>query len=457
MKNEQHLKNILFEKTPDAISYQKIFFDERKLPCDYEIYSVNGVFEKIFGVSREIIVGKKFSDFISAFPIASEKWLSLVGKVALQGATITIDYFVDLVQKWMRITIFPLENGYFAMLYVDVTKEIIQEKELQEKNIALMQAMREVQKANALLRRLATTDELTGLFNRHFFEERVAEEIERADRYNEPLSLIVFDLDHFKNVNDVWGHPVGDEVLKKASFLASEIVRKTDTLNRIGGEEFAVLMPRTTLCGGLTVAEKLRQALGNYDHPQAGTVTASFGVAERMRAESFQSWYRRADAALYRAKNEGRNCVVECCANVIALLPITRLQWQEERASGDQNIDEQHRELLALTNNLITISSAGVRFEQVMVQLDLLLHHIEQHFKAEGIILSSVGYPDATRHASLHKKLFEKVLQMKELYRMEGLQSAAFFSFIIDDVVVGHICKDDVLYFPYLKNKQGAS
>lgn len=453
MKNEQSLKNILFEKTPNAISYQKFLFDEQGLPCDYEISAVNRTFEKVFGIPGTEIVGKKVSEFSPASPDELKLWLKKISEVALYGSTITIDRFIDIVQKWLRITVFPLENNYFAMIYVDVTKELLQEQELQEKHKVLVQMMEELQKANALLKRLATTDELTGLYNRHFFEERVAEEIERADRYNEPLSLIIFDLDHFKKVNDLWGHPVGDAVLKQVAVLAGGVVRKTDVLNRIGGEEFAVLMPKTTLGGGLTVAEKLRQTLSLYDHPQAGVVTASFGVAERMRAESLQCWYRRVDAALYRAKKAGRNCVVECCENVVALLPSMRLQWRSEWDSGNQTIDEQHRELLALTNNLIALTLAGVRFDQVMVQLELLLRHIEYHFAIEGVILNESGYPEAQRHILQHKKLFAKVLQMQEQYRLEGLQSTAFFSFIIDEVVVGHISKDDVNYFPYLKSE----
>lgn len=454
MKNEQYLKNILFDKTPNPISYQKFLFDEQGLPCDYEIGAVNKTFEKVFGISGHDIIGKKMSEFSPAPPADIKQWLKKISGVALHRSTVTIDRFIDLVQKWLRITVFPLEDNYFAMIYVDVTKELFQEQELQEKHEALVQMMEEVRKANALLKRLATTDELTGLYNRHFFEARIAEEIERADRYNEPLSLIIFDLDYFKKVNDLWGHPVGDAVLKQVAVLAGEGVRKTDVLNRIGGEEFAILMPKTTLCGGLTVAEKLRQTLSSYDHPQAGVVTASFGVAERMRAESFQRWYRRVDAALYRAKRAGRNCVVECCENVVALFPTMRLQWQAEWDSGNQTLDEQHRELLALTNNLIALTFAGVKFDQVMVQLELLLRHIEHHFAIEGVILSEAGYPEAQQHIRQHKKLFAKVLQMQELYRREGLQSTAFFSFIIDDVVIGHISRNDVNYFPYLKSKQ---
>ena len=108
---------------------------------------------------------------------------------------------------------------------------------------------------------LAMTDRLTGLRNRQFLDQEIDAVIEHADRYREPLSLVVFDLDHFKVVNDTWGHPVGDEVLKQAALIVSGLVRKSDLLVRIGGEEFLIMMPQTNLCGALAAAEKIRAVM----------------------------------------------------------------------------------------------------------------------------------------------------------------------------------------------------
>ncbi|MGE5628612.1 MAG: GGDEF domain-containing protein, partial [Solirubrobacterales bacterium] len=105
-------------------------------------------------------------------------------------------------------------------------------------------------------------------------------------------------------------HPVGDEVLKKTAEAASTSIRKTDMVFRIGGEEFAVLLPNTDLEGAKEVAEKLRCKLEKYSHPLAGKFTASFGVGERSKGESFNLWYKEVDQALYQAKREGRNRVV---------------------------------------------------------------------------------------------------------------------------------------------------
>ena len=176
--------------------------------------------------------------------------------------------------------------------------------------IILIFMLKEVErriKLERTLHEVAITDQLTGLNNRHYFDEKVIEEMERADRYNRYLTMIIFDLDHFKVVNDTFGHPIGDEVLKQTSQIAGGIIRNTDMLFRFGGEEFIILMPETDAAGAEVVAEKIRIALENNAHPVAGTVTASFGAAQRLKNESLSNWYKKADKALYCAKNQGRN------------------------------------------------------------------------------------------------------------------------------------------------------
>lgn len=153
-------------------------------------------------------------------------------------------------------------------------------------------------------------DQLTGLYNRHYFETIIGGELERADRYHEPISMLLLDLDHFKAVNDTWGHLVGDDLLKTMSAAIQREIRTTDTLVRYGGEELIVLMPHTTKAGALQVAEKIQSAIKSNPHHTAGIQTVSIGVAQRMQSESFRHWYIRLDHALYRAKEKGRDCVV---------------------------------------------------------------------------------------------------------------------------------------------------
>lgn len=166
----------------------------------------------------------------------------------------------------------------------------------------------------ARLQELADTDSLTGLVNRRKFMELAAHDIGLAQRHGHALSLILFDLDHFKQINDVYGHAAGDTVLADVARKCLEAVRQTDIVARWGGEEFAVLMPETDQEGARLMAERLREILRGLRPLEGQEVrtTASFGVAERGgdgREESFERLAARADACLYRAKREGRDRV----------------------------------------------------------------------------------------------------------------------------------------------------
>lgn len=161
--------------------------------------------------------------------------------------------------------------------------------------------------ASKELEYLGNHDKLTGLLNRYHLEENVEHEIERAERYQESLCMIVFDLDGFKKVNDTWGHPVGDAVLKQTAKISKRLLRKSDLFARMGGDEFMVIMPETPCNGAVVVAEKIRCSLAEHVHYQSGRVTVSLGIAEWQNGESFTEWYERADSALYQAKKQGRN------------------------------------------------------------------------------------------------------------------------------------------------------
>ncbi|MBF0611678.1 MAG: diguanylate cyclase [Magnetococcales bacterium] len=160
------------------------------------------------------------------------------------------------------------------------------------------------------LARISQTDALTGLFNRRFFDEAIQLEMERADRYNRPLSFIMVDLDHFKQVNDTYGHPVGDQVLRELAQVLRQSVRKSDMVFRYGGEEFAILLPEATLEGVTSLGEKVRQAIENHQFAGVGHKTASLGATVLASGDTVETLIQRADAALYSAKRNGRNQVV---------------------------------------------------------------------------------------------------------------------------------------------------
>ncbi|HKL20818.1 MAG TPA: diguanylate cyclase [Tichowtungia sp.] len=175
--------------------------------------------------------------------------------------------------------------------------------------LALRNAQAELARKNQELERLAVCDRLTGLYNRRKLDERLEQELTRAARYNRPLSVIMLDLDHFKEINDTCGHPAGDTVLAESAVRLKRALRKNDTVGRWGGEEFLILCPETGLRDAAGLAERLRQTFADRDFPEAGRLTASFGVAACRAEDQPNKLLSRADRALYRAKKSGRNRV----------------------------------------------------------------------------------------------------------------------------------------------------
>jgi diguanylate cyclase (GGDEF)-like protein len=157
-------------------------------------------------------------------------------------------------------------------------------------------------------------DSLTGIFNRRYLETRLNEEFRRHRRYARPFSLIMFDIDYFKNVNDEYGHQCGDYVIKSVSSRISSLIRNLDCLFRYGGEEFCCLLPETALNSAIGVADRFRLAIEELESEFDGhiiKVTISLGIAELMEdIESPEMLLKKADEALYLAKKEGRNRVV---------------------------------------------------------------------------------------------------------------------------------------------------
>ncbi|OYZ57502.1 MAG: hypothetical protein B7X81_09070 [Hydrogenophilales bacterium 17-61-76] len=159
------------------------------------------------------------------------------------------------------------------------------------------------------LKQLATTDTLTGLCNRRCFDGALAREIERAARFSSPLSLILFDIDHFKRVNDTFGHQTGDRVLTQLAVTVGNTIRTVDLFARWGGEEFVVLLPGSDLNAARLLAEKLRMALEKQPFSDVGQVTCSFGVAEYASGDNMDALIKKVDRCLYHAKASGRNRV----------------------------------------------------------------------------------------------------------------------------------------------------
>lgn len=191
----------------------------------------------------------------------------------------------------------------------DITEKKKVEDELKKSEEKFRALSEELQLKNRILRERSILDQLTGIKNRRYFDQRINEEKAEADRYGTPFSLLIFDLDKFKNVNDEFGHDTGDDVIVGTVEVVKSLIRDSDTFARWGGEEFTVLMKQTDIEGAGQAAEKIRKAVESIDHPKVGKVTISIGVSQYIPGEKVESTFKRADDALYRAKREGRNRV----------------------------------------------------------------------------------------------------------------------------------------------------
>lgn len=221
--------------------------------------------------------------------------------------TIVFDLFNPVDDRWYQLQekaiTWPDGRTTKYSIAVDIT-------ELKETQNRLAEAHAQLALKNKMLEKLSTTDSLTGLYNRLKIDELLEVTLYAAQRYKRVFSLIMIDIDHFKAVNDGFGHLVGDKVLKQLAEVLRSQVRKTDHLGRWGGEEFLIVAEDTDLKAAEQLAEKLRKTMESTDFPDAGQITISLGVASWHATDDRVSLVQRADTALYQAKVDGRNRIV---------------------------------------------------------------------------------------------------------------------------------------------------
>jgi diguanylate cyclase (GGDEF)-like protein len=233
------------------------------------------------------------------------------------GTYLVFMYAMGVTQLDPQALLFNRLNGLTAtlmawalsfLLWRNFTTIYLQQEQLDKISVDLQSKQRE-------LLRLTRLDGLTGLYNRSTFVEVSRQELARAQRQTSNTTILLLDLDFFKRVNDTWGHPAGDAVLKNVAFIANNTVRATDLVGRLGGEEFIILLPNTSLEAARGLAEKLRGNIERHPTPwESGAIktTVSIGLSSTTAAEKldFDLLYTAADKALYLAKERGRNQVV---------------------------------------------------------------------------------------------------------------------------------------------------
>ena len=255
------------------------------------ITAVSSAYAKLSGYSKSELIGQKIN--ILKYPSTPKE----IHKALWENIEDGYEWRGELQNKnkdgntyWIEQSIIPIkdENGV-TTAYMSVGIDISAKKELET---------------------LSMMDRLTNIANRRKLDELLYQEVEKAKRYNRPLSLLMIDIDYFKHVNDTYGHQVGDYTLQSIGGLLKENIRLSDSVGRYGGEEFMVICPETELASAIALAEKLRFTIDHYPFDTISHATISIGIAQIRPEENVSDWVERSDKALYRAKLEGRNKVV---------------------------------------------------------------------------------------------------------------------------------------------------
>lgn len=360
--------------------------------------------------------------------------------------------FVTATMKDIEHEFKGYEAGAFDYLLKPIAPTIIRCK---------IKVFCELYNAMKTIERIARVDALTGAWNRRQFDEVVERELDRSKRYGHPLSLMLFDIDHFKKINDNNGHAEGDRVLRLVADDIRGILRKPDSLTRWGGEEFIVLMPNTGLSNATILAERIRTGLASHAIDGVGPVTVSIGVAEYVPSDSCDQWVARADDAMYKAKHSGRNRV-EVDATPAATPRVAehiegafaQLIWKDHFLCGNRLIDSQHQGLFEDANQLLSAILSGRPLDEVSAVINTLYRDMIKHFLDEEAILAAVGYPEIREHAALHRALANSAVTLVERFHAGLLGIGELFQFLAHDVVSKHLLSDDRQYFWALHDTQ---
>lgn len=221
-------------------------------------------------------------------------------------------YNVEFICKdgqtiWCEVCVKPIHRDNSAVSYIGMTRDVT-EKRLYENK--LKEYLEELKLKNEQLEKMATLDMLTGAYNRRKFEYFIGLEIEEKENYGSPFSIIMFDIDNFKQINDYYGHKKGDIILQKITVLVKNIMRENDKLFRWGGDEFIILLSKFGLNNALVFAQKVKENIDLFDFDTGDKkVTISAGVGEYLLPETQDHFVNRIDNALLRAKSNGKNNV----------------------------------------------------------------------------------------------------------------------------------------------------
>ena len=293
----------------------------------------------------------------------------------------------------------------------------------------------------------------TGLYNTNMIYKVLNGHIQKS----KGQSVLFIDIDHFKKLNDEYGHLVGDDILVQIADILRKELRSQDFVGRFGGEEFIVILPEQQLAQAAIVADRIRTDIASEQflvepRNERISVTVSIGVAEWIQGITVEKLLASADDAMYQAKKDGRNRVVLFeGSNRYTTVASSKLKWNDLWNSGHPVIDKQHRQLLKLGNQLVRMFQENRPPQEVNDQLNELIQHLNSHCIYENNVLSQVAYEHAGRHKTIHDKLIADAANLKRKVDLGEAEAVDLFAFLNDKVVMGHMLEEDVLFYPLTK------
>jgi len=259
-------------------------------------------FLKFFGINTIEEFQKKFPRLLNILP-NNDDVINKKNIIKSIKNGINFYEFINKIDESLRVVTLKDANKELKSFYLNISKINDLNYVINFTDITRLTQVKEATEKKVY------TDSLTQIYNREKFKEVFEYEIKQSKRYDTPLSLAILDIDLFKDFNDTYGHLVGDEVLVMLSKTITKKARESDLFARWGGEEFVLLFNNTNIKDATNLAESFRKMIQNVKHPSAGNITISFGVTQYKKNDTIESMFKRADDALYEAKNSGRNCV----------------------------------------------------------------------------------------------------------------------------------------------------
>lgn len=354
---------------------------------------------------------------------------------------------LELIIKWS----INKYKGYMYFTGVDVTEYFKKEEELSKQNENLYFINDKLSKINSELKEENIKDSLTGVYNRKYFDIVMDYEFKCIEESNTPLSLVICDIDNFKKINDVYGHPAGDWVLTYYSKLMKNSLKDKIKIFRIGGEEFALVFSGYTSHEAKEKVEYLLDEIRKHPNDICGVVTFSFGISEYFEDDTFEELYKRVDKALYYAKKTGKNRVV--LFSEIKLPKDYELKFKDDYNTNIIKIDENHRIIFNYLNEFLKLTSNMADKNQIIEIADKIYNIFNLHYvEVKSKFRKNESNPYLYSYDIDYKKIVQRYEFLRKKYLENKILENMFYLFVYDDIVMDYILDRDYKLFSYLSN-----